>query len=71
MGNSCISTVDYYQSLRGPKICIKCNDNFKPKCGGKSERTSCRYHIYNKNNYCTFCRSFKNELKFQNCYHSV
>ena len=66
MGNYC--SKDEY----GRVLCKKCGDRFIPEYGGKSHRTSCRYHDFQKykdGTFCETCHKNKNKRSSRNCYH--
>jgi len=75
---SCCSFLDELQyefskDIDGKVLCSKCGDRYKPTWGCKSERTSCRNHIYIKNNgllYCIHCNRTSEQIISRNCYHS-
>ena len=58
---------DKYKKIR--VICAKCNDVFILSYGGKSHRCPCRYHNFDKNDFCIDCNRHKKHIMSSNCYH--
>ena len=68
MGNICFGIEnDNYLLRKRTWKCSKCGDIYNTTHGKYSERTSCRFHELDENNYCRGCRRFI--IKGQNCYH--
>ena len=65
MGNLCIIEDNRINEIKYFR-CKKCDDTFRNKCGGYSERTSCRFHDLDKEGECKNCH-IKNPIG--NCYH--
>jgi len=64
----------YFKNMKdfeGKIECCKCKDRYKPFYGGKSQRTSCRYHNYvrtaNGGKICLDCKYHGRGGR--NCYH--
>lgn len=53
--------------------CDKCNDKYCSRYGSYSDRTSCRYHYWEKESdgqvICRDCKKHSSELLPNNCYH--
>ena len=53
--------------------CEKCNDTYCARHGSYSDRTSCRFHYWEKDldgrTICRDCKKYLNEIVSHNCYH--
>ena len=69
MGNVCCFEENEdprdYQFLT---TCYKCEDTFYHKYG-YSERTSCRVHDFDGDDFCKWCHLYKKDIGTRGCYH--
>ena len=53
--------------------CDKCNDRYYARYGCYSDRTSCRFHFWEKEAdgsvFCRDCKKSPSEINSHNCYH--
>jgi len=53
--------------------CDKCNDTYCSRYGNYSDRTSCRFHFWEKDEngivMCRDCKRMPSEINSHNCYH--
>ena len=53
--------------------CDKCGDRYYARYGAYSDRTSCRYHFWEKeadgSTFCRDCKKSPSEINSHNCYH--
>jgi len=53
--------------------CDKCNDKYYARYGSYSDRTSCRYHFWERDEdgivVCRDCKKCPPEIRSHNCYH--
>ena len=53
--------------------CTKCNDRYSARYGSYSDRTSCRFHLWEEEPdgsiVCRDCKKNPSEIHSHNCYH--
>ena len=66
-----MNSVNYqeYKEFR----CDKCDDKYYSRYGSYSDRTSCRFHFWEKDEngivMCRDCKKMHSEIGSHNCYH--